>query len=80
MRMFICAVATVRRGALLSFAAVAAVFHQNLSSTFAVPFALSYVPCVPFVRSTFAAVPFALLPFLTFQTFATFISNGFEPF
>ena len=41
---------------------IAAVFHQNLSSTFAVLFALSYVPCVPFVRSTFAAVPFALLP------------------
>ena len=42
-------------------------------SLFAVPFALSYVPCVPFVRSTFAAVPFALLPFLAFQTLATFI-------
>ena len=77
---FVCAYivyihATLSRGALLSFATFAAVFPIKKPSSL-LPYLLP-VPCVPFVRSRFAAVPFALLPFFCVQTFATFILCGF---
>ena len=61
---FLCALATLRRGALLSFAAFAAVFFdQKIIFAFAVPFARS----LRSLRSRFAAVPLPFWPFLAFM-------------
>ena len=74
--LFLCAPATLRRGALSSLATLEPLFDQKKSSApFAVPFCpfLAFLLCVPHLRPFL----FALLPFLAFQTFATFILYGF---
>ena len=79
--LFSCAVATVRRGALLFLATLAAVFifaafRSLLPRTFC-PLRFSIICAAPFSHALPFCVPFPVpLPFLTFPRFASFILCG----